>query len=182
MFPPHARAGRHFSPSPHHHSQSARCVPTRCGTQNALPFVTISRSLRHYPGVSHEVLSLAPLNEFAHGGYADVFLGEARKKGSNGRRAHCSPEQYRAGRTLLAHRVHNLHLSDTPKTQTAPTAPVPSPISETSSAAGRDSSNRNTFVVFNVVRGEVSELIAKILGQQHSGSLCRRKTRDAATN
>ena len=99
---------------------------------------TVARSLWLKSGVSHELcqssLVLAPQNNFAHGGYGGVRLGEARNLGPAAHDRDRAAEERNArqrriieagdsvlgSQDSLVRRVHNLQLGDTPEALTAP--------------------------------------------------------------
>ena len=128
---------------------------------------TISRSLRLKPGASHDLcqscLVPAPLNEFSHGGYAGVRLGEARKpQGQSPTRGIEQQKnallardvstkrvtQYRAVRTLSGTSSSQLILRQR-RPLFEPQHHHRCQTLEKLLSCGRDSSNRNTFVVLN---------------------------------
>ena len=125
---------RHFQPDTSLHSTSplserTLCVPTRCGTKSALPFISPSPTAS-----SHDLCqsspALAPLNDFALGGYAGVRLEEARnqdqprtkgeERTARQRRINEAGDSVPGSQDSLARQVRNLQLSDT-------SAPSPMP-------------------------------------------------------
>ena len=104
---------------------------------------TIARRLRLKPGTSHDLCqsspTLAPLNDFAHGGYAGVCLEETRNpepatherdRAAEERNARQRPineagDSVLGSQDSLVRRFHNLHMADTTAAQTAPPAPMP---------------------------------------------------------
>ena len=105
--------------------------------------LTISRSFRLKPGVSKDLSQSspvpAPLNEFSHGGYAGVRLGEARNpKPATHERDRTAGDSVPGSQDSITRGVQNLQLSEPPTTQTAP----PAPRLETYSDAGATAATR----------------------------------------